>query len=198
MRVLLFGANGQVGVEVQRSANAVGAEVFVVDRALCDLTRDGAPSRFIEATNPDVVINAAAYTAVDKAESDEETAQAVNAAAPGEMAMACAELGLPFVHFRQTMYSMAREPALSRNGYARAARRIRAHETRRRESRHRCGRCSRDSSALMGFSAHGAGVKTMLRYGAERDVMRVVADQRGESRRLPRRRRPRRWSSRAR
>lgn len=182
MRVLLFGANGQVGVEVQRSANAVGTEVFVVDRALCDLTRDGAPSRFIEATNPDVVINAAAYTAVDKAESDEETAQAVNAAAPGEMAMACAELGLPFVHF-STDYVFNGEgsrPYLETDAPAPLG-----VYGRTKLEGERAVIAAGGVHAILRlswvFSSHGANfVKTMLRYGAERDVMRVVADQRGK------------------
>ena len=182
MRVLLFGANGQVGVEVQRSAKAAGAEVFPVDRALCDLTKSGGPSRLIEATTPDAVINAAAYTAVDKAESDAEAAHAVNAAAPGEMAMTCAELGVPLVHF-STDYVFNGEgirPYLETDAPAPLG-----VYGRTKLEGERAVIAAGAVHAILRlswvFSAHGANfVKTMLRYGVERDVMRVVADQRGK------------------
>ena len=182
MHVLLFGASGQVGVEIQRSAKAAGAEVFAVDRAACDLTKGGGPARMIEAANPDVVINTAAYTAVDKAESDEATARAVNAAAPGEMAKACAALGIPFVHF-STDYVfnggasrpyVETDPTAPLGVYGRT-----------KLEGERAVQSAGGVHAILRlswvFSSHGANfVKTMLRLGAERDVMRVVADQRGK------------------
>ncbi|MBC5786294.1 dTDP-4-dehydrorhamnose reductase [Ramlibacter sp. USB13] len=103
MKILLFGANGQVGWELRRSLAPLG-EVLALDRAGADglgadLTDPDAVARTVRSVRPDVVVNAAAYTAVDKAESEADTAALVNAVAPGAMAAAAAELGAWFVHY---------------------------------------------------------------------------------------------------
>ena len=102
MKILLFGANGQVGWELQRSLCPLG-ELIALDRhstELCgDLTDLNGILETVRRIVPDVIVNAAAYTAVDKAESDVETAQIVNAAAPGVLAQAASAAGAWLVHY---------------------------------------------------------------------------------------------------
>ena len=94
MRILLTGVNGQVGWELQRTLAPLG-EVIAADRTLLDLADTGGIRRTVAAIAPDLIVNPAAYTAVDKAESEPGLAHAINASAPGELA-AC---GIPLVHF---------------------------------------------------------------------------------------------------
>lgn len=94
MRILLTGVNGQVGWELRRTLAPLG-EVIAADRSVLDLADTAAIRRSVAALAPDLIVNPAAYTAVDKAESEPELAHAINAAAPGELA-AC---GVPLVHF---------------------------------------------------------------------------------------------------
>jgi dTDP-4-dehydrorhamnose reductase len=94
LRILLTGVNGQVGWELQRTLAPLG-EVIAADRNMLDLADTPGIRSRVEAIAPDLIVNPAAYTAVDKAESEPELAHAINAAAPGELA-AC---GIPLVHF---------------------------------------------------------------------------------------------------
>ncbi len=94
MRILLTGVNGQVGWELQRSLAPLG-EVVAADRNALDLADTAAIRRAVAAIAPDLIVNPAAYTAVDKAESEPELAYAINAVAPAELT-AC---GIPLVHF---------------------------------------------------------------------------------------------------
>ncbi|MEW5966982.1 MAG: dTDP-4-dehydrorhamnose reductase [Pseudomonadota bacterium] len=94
MRILLTGVNGQVGWELRRALAPLG-EVIAADRRMLDLADTASIRRSVAALAPDLIVNPAAYTAVDKAESEPELAHAINAAAPGELA-AC---GVPLVHF---------------------------------------------------------------------------------------------------
>jgi dTDP-4-dehydrorhamnose reductase len=103
VKILLFGRNGQVGWELQRSLAPLG-ELLALDRTgqdgLCgDLADPAGVARTVLQVRPDVVVNAAAYTAVDKAESDADLARAINAAAPGALAAAAAEVGAALVHY---------------------------------------------------------------------------------------------------
>lgn len=103
MKILLFGSTGQVGWELQRSLAPLG-ELVALDSAgsasLCgDFLDAEGVARTVRDVRPDVVVNAAAYTAVDKAETDAERAAQVNAVAPGAIAAAAAELGAWFVHY---------------------------------------------------------------------------------------------------
>lgn len=96
MKILLLGANGQVGWELQRALSPLGA-LSALDRAQADLEQ---PLRErILAARPEVIVNAAAYTAVDRAEAEPERAMRINAGAVGEMAEAAAELGALLVHY---------------------------------------------------------------------------------------------------
>lgn len=94
MKILLTGVNGQVGCELQRSLAPLG-EVIAADRNVLDLADTAAIRRAVSAIAPDLIVNPAAYTAVDKAESETGLVYAINAAAPRELA-AC---GIPLVHF---------------------------------------------------------------------------------------------------
>ena len=94
MRILLTGVNGQVGWELQRTLAPLG-EVIAADRSVLDLADTAGIRRSVAAIAPDLIVNPAAYTAVDKAESEPELAHAINAVAPGKLA-AC---GIPLVHF---------------------------------------------------------------------------------------------------
>jgi len=96
MRILLFGANGQVGWELQRSLSSLG-ELSALGHAEGDLEQPVQPR--ILAARPDVIVNAAAYTAVDQAETDGARAQRINAGAVAEMAEAAAALGALLVHY---------------------------------------------------------------------------------------------------
>jgi dTDP-4-dehydrorhamnose reductase len=111
MNILLFGANGQLGTTLQKLLVARGA-VRAVDQSGLDL-RDGARLRAVmNETKPDLIVNAAAYTAVDTAESDAESARLVNAEAPRIMAEVARERGALLVHY-STDYvfdGTAREP----------------------------------------------------------------------------------------
>lgn len=114
-RILLLGKDGQLGWELQRSLVPLGQVTALgrgaaaasssqagreVERKLCgDLTCPVELAATVRSLAPDIVVNAAAYTAVDKAETDEEAAHAVNAVAPSMLAQVCLELGALLVHF---------------------------------------------------------------------------------------------------
>lgn len=98
MKVLVFGKTGQVARALIAGGPAQGVQVIALGRDDADLSDPKACAAAIAACDADAVINAAAWTAVDAAESQEDAAYAVNAAAPAAMAEACAARGLPFVH----------------------------------------------------------------------------------------------------
>lgn len=97
-RILLLGKNGQVGWELRRTL-APMARLTAVDYPEIDLLDTASARRLVLDTRPDLVLNAAAYTAVDKAESDPHTARLLNAVAPGALAEAAHQLGAWMVHF---------------------------------------------------------------------------------------------------
>jgi dTDP-4-dehydrorhamnose reductase len=97
-RILLIGSTGQVGHELAGILPRVG-EVVVADRAALDLTRAADVARVIHDAHPQIIVNAAAYTAVDLAEKEPEKARAINTEAPATMAAAAAELNALFVHY---------------------------------------------------------------------------------------------------
>lgn len=101
MRVLLFGANGQVGWELQRSLAPLGALVALDHDTPepADFAHPEALAALVERIAPDVIVNAAAHTAVDRAESEPALAHTLNATAPGALARAAAARGALFVHY---------------------------------------------------------------------------------------------------
>ena len=177
MKLLIFGATGQVARELRRLAPQ--AEYLGRDRA--DLSDPAACAAAIHAARPQAVINAAAWTAVDRAETEEAAALLVNGAAPAAMAGACAELGIPLVHI-STDYVFdgsgdapfaPDHPTAPLGAYGRT-----------KLAGEQGVRAAGGPHAILRtswvFSAHGTNfVKTMLRLGAERDSLNVVADQIG-------------------
>ena len=178
--LLIFGRTGQVARELQQLAPVL-APVFALGRDAADLAQPGACAAAIQAHRPRAVINAAAYTAVDRAEAQEDLATAINGAAPAEMALACAALNIPLVHI-STDYVFAGtghrpwapgDMAQPANAYGRSKW---AGEEGIRASG--CTHAILRTSWV--FSAHGANfVKTMLRLSDTRDQISVVDDQIG-------------------
>ena len=101
MKILLLGKNGQLGWELQRSLAPLG-ELIALDRHSHDFCSDLRQLQGLAATvqgvRPDLIVNAAAYTAVDKAESEPELARTINALAPGVLAQEASKLGAWLVH----------------------------------------------------------------------------------------------------
>jgi dTDP-4-dehydrorhamnose reductase len=184
MKILLFGKNGQVGWELQRSLAPLG-EVIALDRnstEYCgDLLNPIGVAQTVLSVNPSIIVNAAAYTSVDKAESDQAHARTVNAESPGAMAQAAAKVGASLVHYstdyvfdgsgstpwRETdtpaplgVYGatkLAGEQAIAQSG-----------------ARHLIFRTSWVYAARGGNFA-----KTMLRLAQERETLSVIHDQIG-------------------
>ncbi len=98
MRILLTGKHGQVGFELQRALAPLG-EVYAVDYSECDLVDASAICALVRSFKPDLIVNPAAYTAVDKAESEPELAHAINAVAPGVLGEEAVKLGAWVVHY---------------------------------------------------------------------------------------------------
>jgi dTDP-4-dehydrorhamnose reductase len=174
--ILVFGETGQVARELARQA-----PVITLSRAQADLMDPATCAAAIRAHAPRGVINAAAWTAVDKAEAEEEAATQINAHAPGAMARECAGLGIPFVHISTdyvfdgsgTTPWTPDAPTGPLGAYGRS-------KLKGEEAVRAVGGPHVILRTSWVFSAHGANfVKTMLRLGAERPVLRVVADQWG-------------------
>lgn len=176
MTILVFGRTGQVATELQAQA-----EVVALGRDRADLADPDGCARAIRDIRPRAVINAAAYTAVDRAEDEESLATVINAAAPGAMATACSDLGVPLVHI-STDYVFAGEgtmpftPDQVRNPLGAYGRSKMAGEVAVRAS----GAVHAILRTSWVFSAHGHNfLKTILRLSETRDNLRVVDDQIG-------------------
>jgi dTDP-4-dehydrorhamnose reductase len=98
VKILLTGRNGQVGWELERALPALG-EVIATDRSTLDLASPDQIRRVVHEAKPDVIVNAAAYTAVDKAESEPELAMQINGSALGILAEEAKRLGALLVHY---------------------------------------------------------------------------------------------------
>lgn len=179
--ILITGAGGQLGTELQRCRWPAGWQVTALDVAELDL-RDTAAILALVASRPwAAIINGAAYTAVDKAETDLVTAWAVNAMAPAAFAEGCARADIPLVQV-STDYVFAGDKAgawevtdpVAPLGVYGASKLGGELAVRTSGARHAIVRTA------WVVSAHGANfVKTMLRVGESRDSLTVVADQRG-------------------
>jgi dTDP-4-dehydrorhamnose reductase len=182
--ILLLGCNGQLGFELQRALSPLGS-VVALDRRACDLVDLSALRHRVDALiaeyHPDVIVNAAAYTAVDRAETEPERAKAVNAYAPGALGEVAAHHGTLVVHYSTdyvfdgqsaTPYRESDIPnPLNVYGQTKLA-----------------GECALQESGAKYlvfrtswvFSAHGSNfIKTMLRLATEREELSVVTDQCG-------------------
>ncbi|MBS7457821.1 dTDP-4-dehydrorhamnose reductase [Coralloluteibacterium stylophorae] len=190
MRILLIGANGQVGYCLHRSLVGLG-EIIPTTRSgrlpggapceVADLDRPETLATLVERVAPDLIVNAAAYTAVDKAESDRDAAFRANAESVGALAAACAARGARLVHY-STDYVFpgdAQRPWREEDptgplGVYGASKLAGEEAVRASGCRHMIFR-----TAWVYGPRGGNFLRTMLRVGAQRDELRVVADQVG-------------------
>src|ERR1700741_118405 len=98
MKILVFGAGGQIGREVCRAAWPPRHAILPLDRKALDITKSAAVSAMLDRESPDLAINLAAYTAVDRAESEPEAAWAADCAGAAQIAAACEESTPPLIH----------------------------------------------------------------------------------------------------
>ncbi|WP_376871946.1 dTDP-4-dehydrorhamnose reductase [Albirhodobacter sp. R86504] len=177
--ILIFGKTGQVAQELARAC--AGMEAQFLGRDLADLTDPAACAAQITARKPAMVINAAAYTAVDKAETDAHTAQVVNGDAPAAMAKACAALGIPFVHISTDYVFDGSGTAPFKPDDATGP--LGVYGATKRAGEEAILASGAHAAILRTswvFSAHGGNfVKTMLRLSETRDTLTVVGDQIG-------------------
>ncbi|MFP5325631.1 MAG: dTDP-4-dehydrorhamnose reductase, partial [Gammaproteobacteria bacterium] len=179
-RILLTGKNGQVGFELQRALAPLG-EVIAVGTADCDLSDANAIRGLMQRVQPQLVVNPAAYTAVDKAESDADKARAVNAVTPGVLGEEASRLGASVIHYstdyvydgsKDGLYTES-DPVSPQSVYGQTKldgeRALQAVTPQHVILR---------TSWVYGVHGHNF-VKTMLRLARERDTLTVVADQFG-------------------
>ncbi len=158
IRWLVTGAGGMLGTDLVAALTSRGEPVTGMDRASLDVTDAAAVADAIAGIRPDVVVNCAAWTAVDDAEASEQQALAVNAGAAANLAAACAALGSRLVQL-STDYVFAGDAgaALCRGRCSGAAHRLRTHQAGRRAGRARppagVGLCGQDGMAVRGARA---------------------------------------------
>ena len=181
MRVLVAGREGQVARALMARLGADGHQVTALEPPALDITSAASIAAAMAAAQPDLVVNAAAYTAVDRAEDQVEVAFAVNRDGAGLLAAAAAAAGVPFVHFSTDyVFDGAKgapyvetDPINPLGVYGRS-----------KAEGERAALAANPRSVVLRTawvcSADGANfVKTMLRLAAERDELRIVADQHG-------------------
>jgi dTDP-4-dehydrorhamnose reductase len=179
-KVLVVGAGGQLGQELQRTFGP-NVDCLPMTRAQLDIANLAAVAQCLATVEPQLVINAAAYTAVDKAESDTDAAQRTNAAGPLALAQACAEQGVRFIHLStdfvfdgtatQPYKPTAATAPLGEYGRSKRAGELAVQRLLPHALILRTGWV---------YSRYGSNfVKTMLRLMSQRDELAVVADQIG-------------------
>lgn len=181
IRILVLGATGQIGGALTRGNWPPGVLVTGLNRAQADLTDEASLSAAFERHRPDVVINATAWTAVDKAESEEKAAWAVNADGPRLLARLCAAQAVPLIHISTdyvfdgtgTGAYLETDPVNPVSAYGRG-----------KEAGEAAVRAELERHVIVRvawiYSAGGANfVRTMLRLAGERPELRVVGDQFG-------------------
>lgn len=178
--ILVFGRNGQVGSELTRALRAIG-EVTALGRAELDLTNADAIRTAIRAAKPEIIVNAAAYTAVDKAESEPDLAMQINAIAPGIMAGEALRLGALLVHYSTDYVFDGAKPAAYTetdipnplNVYGRT-------KLAGEQAIQATGVAHYILRTSWVYAAEGANfLNTILRLARERPELRIVNDQTG-------------------
>jgi dTDP-4-dehydrorhamnose reductase len=180
-KILLIGITGQVGQELQQTLPTIG-EVISVGRQSLDLSQPEQIQQRIAEIKPNLIVNAAAYTAVDQSEKESELAMTINATAPKAIAIAAQDLGAKVLHIssdyvfngqNHTPYKERDRPdPLGVYGKSKLLGEIGVREN---GDRHLILR----TAWVYGSRGYGNFVKTMLRLGAERTELKVVADQIG-------------------
>src|SRR5450759_2619774 len=187
MKILLFGRGGQVGWELQRSLSVLG-ELVALD---CDATQNPGQlcgdfgnlpglAETIRQVKPDVIVNAAAHTAVDKAEAEPELARTLNALAPGVLATEAQKLGAWLVHYSTDYVFDGSGNQAWREGDATGP--LRVYGQTKLEGEKLVATCSKHLIFRTSwvYAARGGNfAKTMLRLAAERDSLTVIDDQIG-------------------
>jgi dTDP-4-dehydrorhamnose reductase len=179
MKILLIGSNGQVGFELNKKLRGLG-EVIATDREELDLTNLNSIRAFIDHTKPDIIINPAAYTGVDKAESEPEIAHLINARAPEVLAEKAAELDISLIHFstdyvfdgfKKEAY-IETDETNPQSVYGKT--KCDGEEKIRKHAKHIILRTS------WVFGSHGNNfLKTILRLMIEKESLNIVSDQWG-------------------
>lgn len=180
MKLMVTGAGGQVGRELRGSLAALG-NVVALERAQCDLSRPGELRQVVRALRPDVIVNAAAYTAVDDAERDEALASTVNGTAVEVLAQEAARTGALLVHYstdyvfdgRKDGPYLEDDPPCPINAYGRS-------KLAGEAAIQRTGGSFLVLRTSWVYGVHGRNfLRTMLRLMREREELRIVADQIG-------------------
>ncbi len=181
MKVLVTGAQGQVGSELIKQGQGLGHQMIAAGRAELDITQKDVVNEFINGSAPDIVINAAAYTAVDKAEEQHDLAYTINRDGPTNLAQVCAQHGIPLLHISTDyLFDGSKDAPWS--------------EDDRPNPQGVYGRSKLEGDRAVEnileqqitlrvawvFGASGNNfVRTMLRLARERDELSIVADQHG-------------------
>lgn len=180
MNILILGANGQLGWELVRSLQPLG-HVLACGRRRADLSDPPALAALVAEARPGVVVNAAAYTAVDRAEREPDLALTINGLAPGVLADAARRAGALFVHY-STDYVLDGSGSAPRDESAPVGP-LNIYGRSKLAGEERVATSGSDWLVLRTswvYAARGQNfVRTMLRLGAERESLRVVADQVG-------------------
>ncbi|QNM96143.1 dTDP-4-dehydrorhamnose reductase [Chitinimonas koreensis] len=178
--ILLTGVNGQVGHELKRSLQGLGT-IHAPDRAGLDLADPDALRAAVRALKPTLIVNPAAYTAVDKAESEADAAHAINASAPAVLAEEARRLGIPLIHYSTDYVYSGEGTAAWREDDPVAPPNVYGASKLAGEEAIRASGC--DHLILRTSWVYGARGKnfllTMLKLGREREALNVVADQVG-------------------
>lgn len=178
--ILVTGCNGQVGTELQRALAPLG-RVVAADRRNCDLASPDSIRANVSHVKPNWVVNAAAYTAVDKAETDPESAYAINAEGVGVLAEACSAVGANVIHYSTDYVFAGNGEHFQTEDQATAP--INVYGQSKRQGETNLLAANSRSWVLRTswvFGAYGNNfLKTMLRLWQQRDSLSVVADQMG-------------------
>lgn len=180
MKILLTGAGGQVGYELERSLQPLGL-VTAVDRSRMDLSDIGQVREVIRSVKPGLIVNAAAYTAVDMAESEPELARRINAEAPEVMALEARRLGAAMVHYSTDyVFDGSKAGAYVETDTPNP---LNVYGQTKLEGEQAVANAGIDHLILRTSWVFGLRGKnfllTMLRLAKERDELRVVCDQHG-------------------
>jgi dTDP-4-dehydrorhamnose reductase len=179
-RILIIGAAGQVGVELQRSFADFGT-IVAVDRESVDLAVPKQIRELVNRARPNVILNAAAYTAVDQAEKEAELAMAINAEAPRVLAEEARKRGAVFVHYSTDyVFDGTKAGPWSENDAAHPLNAYGKSKLEGEEAIRRAGGASLVLRTSWIYGPHGKNfLLTMLRLASERESMSIVDDQIG-------------------